>query len=255
MRCVTSGNRRKTKDVRFVALGDVHGSFKQAAKLLEQAQKSLGEIDFVLCVGDVEANRSAKDAVGVATGGGHRRWVGEYPKVLSGSILIGSPVWFIGGEHEPGATLDARGPGEMADNIHFLGRAGVEVMSGIRVGFLSGTHGEASSMGLGDRSSRDERACYVAAEVEALRRGAKRLGGIDVLVTHDWPTGLIEGRGDEVVEALVRKLKPQLHLCGHHHIKLTSAIGKTSVEALADVTQGRRGWEGFIFQDGEIHRA
>ena len=24
MRCVTSGNRRKTKDVRFVALGDVH---------------------------------------------------------------------------------------------------------------------------------------------------------------------------------------------------------------------------------------
>ena len=76
-----------------------------------------------------------------------------------------------------------------------------------------------------------------------------------MLITHDWPTGVIEGRGDDVVEALVRKLKPKLHLCGHHHIKLTSEIGTTSVEALADVTQGRRGWEGFVFQDGEIHRA
>jgi hypothetical protein len=252
---VPSKNREKTKSVRFVALGDVHGSFKQAAKLIDQAKKSIGEIDFVLCVGDVEANRSAKDAVGVATGGGHRRWVGEYPRVLSGAIVISSPVWFIGGEHEPWATLDARGPGEMADNIHFLGRAGVEVMSGIKIGFLSGVHGEASGMGLANRSSRDEKACYVAAEVEALRRGAKRLGGIDVLITHDWPTGVIEGRGDDVVEALVRKLKPTLHLCGPHHIKLTSEIGTTSVEALADVSQGRRGWEGFVFQDGEIRRA
>lgn len=251
---MASKNRRK-KSVSFVALGDVHGSFRQAAKLIEQARKSMGEIDFVVCVGDVEANRSAKDAVGVATGGGHRRWVGEFPKVLSGAVKLGVPVWFIGGEHEPWATLDARGPGEMSENLSFLGRAGVEEIEGLRIGFLSGIYGEASAMGLGERSSRDERACYVVAEVEALRRGAKRLGGLDVLITHDWPTGIIDDRGDETVEELVRKLKPKLHICGHHHIRLTSSVGSTSVEAIADVTQGRRGWEGFVFRDGEIHRA
>lgn len=255
MYVVASRSIRKRKSVRFAALGDVHGSFKQASKLMEQARKSMGGLDFVLCVGDVEANRSAKDAVGVATGGGHRRWVGEYPKVVSGVVVLGAPVWFIGGEHEPWATLDARGPGEMAENLHFLGRAGVEEILGVRVGFLSGVYGDASSMGLGDRSSRDERACYVAAEVEALRRGAKRLGGIDVLVTHDWPTGIFDGRGDQTVADLVKKLKPKLHLCGHHHIKMTSDIGRTAVEAVADVSQGRKGWEGFVFENGDIRRA
>ena len=235
------------REVRFVALGDVHGSYRMAAKAVEEARKRLGTIDAVFCVGDMEANRNAKDAAGVATGAGHKRWVGEFPKVIAGSVAIDAPIWFIGGEHEPWAMLDARGPGELYPGFDFLGRAGVEKILGMRVGFLSGVLSDSFALELGARSGRDERAGYVEAELVALHRGAERLTGLDLLITHDWPSGIIENRGTEDVLDLVTRHRPSLHICGHHHLRMTTTIGTTQVEMLGDVASGRAGYETFVF--------
>lgn len=241
-------------ELRVVVLGDVHGAFRAAIADVKAAQRDLGTADIVLCVGDVEANRNARDAAGVATGRGHKRWVGEFPQVLDGRLEFPAPFMFIGGEHEPWQALDVRGPGELARNVSFLGRAGVKEIGGLRVGFLSGVYGEISHRDLGDRWGRDERCCYVEAELIALRRGAKRKGKVDVLLTHDWPSGLLGDLGDDQIRDLTHTLAPQLHVCGHHHLRVSGVSNGVPVEALAEVgTAGS--WIGLVRgTDGVLRR-
>lgn len=244
------------REVRFAAIGDVHGSFGAVAALVDLAKRDLsGSMDAVLCVGDMEANRNARDAAGVATGKGHRRWVGEFPKVVSGEIEIGAPLWFIGGDHEPWARLDSRGPGEVVPGVTFLGRAGVRDVCGLRVAFLSGVRGAASEGDLFSRGGRDERACYVDIEIVALQRSMRRHESIDVLLTHDWPEGLDGDTGSADVRSLLDVTTTSLHICGHHHIRKSGAIGVTQIEALADVTSGADGYATFVKRrDGSIER-
>jgi predicted phosphohydrolase len=230
-----------------MALGDVHGAFRRAAALAEAARTDLGgQLDMILSVGDLEANRNARDAAGVATGKGHRRWVGEFPKVLNGDIEIPGPLYFIGGDHEPWATLDSRGPGEIYPDVHFLGRAGVRDLMGLRVGFLSGVRGDASEGDLFSRYGRDERACYVEIELVALNRSLKKSGKVDILLTHDWAAGADPERGSEDVRALLDTARADLHLCGHHHQRLSTIVGGTRVEALSDVLSDEGGYATFV---------
>lgn len=239
-------------ELRVAVLGDIHGAFRAAAAAAGAAAKALGRVDVVLCVGDVEANRNARDASGVATGRGHRRWVGEFPRVVSGALSFPAPVWFIGGEHEPWHALDVRGPGELAAGFSFLGRAGIKEVGGLRVAFLSGVRGTVSEADLGDRLGRDERCCYVDTELIALKRSARRKGRVDLLVTHDWPAGLVDGRGDAHMAELAVVTEPQLHLCGHHHERLSGTANGVPVEALADIGSPG-GWLGLVRdRDGRV---
>lgn len=216
-------------------VGDVHGNFSQLVKVLDQLHEFDPSVKSALCVGDVEANRNARDAAGVATGRGHRRWVGEFPSVASGDLVLPLHVHFIGGEHEPWHMLDVKGPGMLAPNISFLGRAGVRTIDGFSVGFLSGVFGSASDRGLGDRLGRDERACYVSAELAALRRSASKAGRLDLLLTHDWPSGVLSGVGDFHIADLVYELEPALALCGHHHKFEATRLDTTPVLALPEI--------------------
>ncbi len=240
--------------VRFAVIGDVHGSFRQAAKAIAKAKRRVGELDAVLGVGDLEANRHARDAAGVATGKGHRRWVGEFPQVLRGAIDLGAPLWFIGGDHEPWAALDARGPGELAPGVSFLGRAGVRDVAGLKVAYLSGVYGDASGGDMFNRHGRDERACYVRAEITALERSAERAGAVDVFVTHDWPADLLGEDGDAELARLSRVIGAPLHVCGHRHRAAAASDGDRLVVALADIGVAG-GWAAFErAEDGTITR-
>ena len=240
--------------VRFVALGDLHGSFAKASEVMNEAAEALGGLDLALCVGDAEANRNAKDAAGVATGRGHRRWVGEFPSVLKGSIVLPAPLYFIGGDHEPWATLDAQGPGDLGGNVHFMGRAGVREIKGLNIAFLSGVRGMASEGDMFSRHGRDERACWVRAEMIALERAISRRDRIDILMSHDWPDEVLGEEGDEDMARVGLTAAPALHLCGHRHRVAEGVYGTTDVLALADVTSAG-GWAAFKRRrNGSIER-
>jgi lariat debranching enzyme len=230
--------------VRFVALGDLHGSFAKAAEAMHAAADALGGLDLALCVGDAEANRNAKDAAGVATGRGHRRWVGEFPAVLRGDIVLPAPLYFIGGDHEPWATLDAQGPGELGGGVHFMGRAGVRDIKGLSIAFISGIRGPASEGDMFSRHGRDERACWVRAEMIALERAIGRRDRIDILMSHDWPHEILGEDGDDDISRAGLAAAPALHLCGHRHRPADGIYAGTEVVALADITS-EGGWAAF----------
>ena len=240
--------------VRFVALGDIHGSFAKATEAMQHAAEVLGGLDLALCVGDAEANRNAKDAAGVATGRGHRRWVGEFPAVLRGDITLPAPLFFIGGDHEPWATLDAQGPGELGGGVHFMGRAGVRELMGLNIAFLSGVRGPASDGDMFSRHGRDERACWVRAEMIALERAISRRDRIDILMSHDWPDEVLGEEGDPDLARIGLAASPNLHLCGHRHRDAVGSYGRTEVVALADITS-ENGWAAFKrLRNGSVER-
>ncbi len=84
------------------------------------------------------------------------------------------------------------------------------------------------------------------------------LGDIDVVITHDWPSGIRDAKGTELIRSIAETLQPQLNVCGHMHSYHEAAIGKTAVHALnavpsAIMGDGRYGWWGlFEVANGKI---
>ena len=108
----------------FVIVGDIHGRFESLAEGLDEVRHRWGQFDFVLAVGDLEANRDRNDQMGVVVPGRYRK-MGDFPRVVAGEIVLGAPLYFIAGNHDPFPMLDQTGPGEWAAGVWWLGRFGV----------------------------------------------------------------------------------------------------------------------------------
>lgn len=245
-----AGRRRRWRNLRIVAVGDIHGHFDVLDSHLQRVRQEWGDIDLVLSPGDTEALLS-EEQIPMVHGPAKFRRLGSFPQVASGELALGAPLIFSGGNHEPYAAYDTgRTPRRLAAEVHYTGRAGnthaaVLVERGeplaLRIAWLSGiysrkvTHGRAQ-----DRHSPRERSYYVEAELERVMRGPRP----DILLTHDWPTGIGgvtkrgEPAGDPNLERLVRTLAPRLHICGHMHHRYSATLAGTRVEALGHVRAG-----------------
>ena len=234
----------------IAGLGDVHGKWREAMALVETACAQAGiqasELAFILQVGDAEALRDEADA-GQVIGPAKYRKLGDFPEVISGDIVVPAPLYFIAGNHEPYAALDAdgglvEGAGMWGPGVTYLGRSGVVEIAGLRVGFLSGIFGE-HAYRLSEADSLKRRlgrqaAHYTAQELDKLRVALN--AGVDILVTHDWPTDVAEAGhfgppGDVRIRKLIEGYKPILSLHGHMHTPASAVIGDTQVECLAIV--------------------
>jgi len=97
---------------------------------------------------------------------------------LSGQKSIPLPTFFIDAGSEDLATNHPDGV-ELATNLHYLGRRGVNVIDGLRVVYLSGCSTGDGSIGIGEE------------DVSTLVKGIKQCAGkVDLLVTAEWPSGI-----------------------------------------------------------------
>jgi Icc-related predicted phosphoesterase len=184
------------------ALADIHGNFEA----LRAAMDRHPDVTVWLCVGDV-ASRS-----------------GEYPQVPK-------PLYWIKGNNENFDRIAAWEAGEpQPRHLHYI-RNGTALSAGpLRVAGLGGTYApkwfSTRAAELPHTPKDDKRRHFVSEEVEA----CKRLGAVDILMTHEAarPFILVDdaapGRkprrldaGKPVVNSVLAALQPRLHLCGHHH--------------------------------------
>jgi len=238
-------------DMLVAALGDVHGRWREAAGLVvsacAQAGADPGDLAMILQVGDAEPLRSEEELAMVHGPAKYRR-LGDFPDVMSGDIVMPAPVYFIAGNHEPFAALDADGGlagggGEWGPGVTYLGRAGAATVDGLRIGFLSGVFGESTLGRSGDgrlqHRTGKHATHYTVEEYEAAL--AAVTAGVDVLMTHDWPSGITDSPGHfgEIGDARVRTLVESsgaiLSLHGHMHYARRAVIGSTEVACLAIV--------------------
>jgi len=233
----------------FLAIGDVHGQWHCVVDAISDATKILGHVpDMVLQVGDAEALRNEADLKTVHVPGKYRS-MGTFSALSHGDLVC--PVYFIGGNHEPYEMLDIAEmnshtvPIPWGPNVFYLGRAGALSIAGLSVAWLSGI--ERSEMLPARNIGKKERTYYLESEVERVKRKGMMLGDIDIVITHDWPSGIRDGKGTQLIRSITETLQPKLHICGHMHSFHQGAIGKTAVHALNAVPSAvmdgdRFGW-------------
>lgn len=231
-----------TEQTTFLAIGDVHGHWDRVIEAIKSATEILGHFpDLVLQVGDAEALRNEADLDAVHTPSKYRS-MGLFSALEPGDLK--APVYFIAGNHEPFEFLDAAekaasAPIKWGDNVYYLGRAGAATIGGLNLAWLSGI--QRGEMLATRGTSRKERTYHLEAEVELAKRRGSILGDIDVVITHDWPAGIGEGRGTDLIRSITEKLEPHLHVCGHLHTHYEATIGKSAVHALNAVPGASHG--------------
>ncbi|MBN8231781.1 metallophosphoesterase [Corallococcus macrosporus] len=248
----------------FAAVGDVHGHMHAMVRLLEGWSSRTGKLlAFVLQVGDFEPHRDDADLATMAAPAKYKQ-LGDFPVYHRRQMRFPWPVYFIGGNHEPYGFLDANAPHgfELTPGCHYLGRVGQVELRGLRVAGLSGIHREdafqAARPSVSDSRASAHKAFAYFNEEDVDR--AMALRNVDVLLLHDWPSGLSPAEdaeafehqrrsvshdtvGNEYARMLVQALRPRWVLCGHMHRAYRSAIrhpsGQVSdVACLASVRQG-----------------
>jgi Icc-related predicted phosphoesterase len=182
------------------ALGDIHGDFAAVRRI----QRRHPDVAAWLCVGDVADDEGRYEPFEI-------------------------PVYWIKGNNENFDAIDA---GTLPAGSHYIPNAVSVEVAGVRVAGLGGTFAPtwydtpAAELPHPKKSTRkatelaDKRRHFVRTEVEACRR----LGPVDVLLTHEAPKPfrpLPGGRGPDAGKAAINEilgaLGPRLHLFGHHH--------------------------------------
>ncbi|CAM3372429.1 serine/threonine protein phosphatase [Corallococcus sp. ZKHCc1 1396] len=214
------------------ALGDIHGRFHRVEAWLDALEAARGRrVDLVLAVGDVEAFRHADDHRRKAA---KRAMPAEFAEYADGLKRVKRPLYFIGGNNEDFEALhDLPDGGELAPDVHYLGRAGLRTLGGLRVAYLSGIHAPRFiDQPLKRPTSLDtaKQAGYFRTD-EVARVAA--LQDVDLLLVHEWPRGIVQKARDErlaperplpspwignpVTRRLVDGLHPRWVACGHSH--------------------------------------
>lgn len=220
----------------FAAAGDIHGDHALLVACLDAAIERLGQpLAFVVQVGDFEPIRDEADLATVA-GPPHRRKLGSFHRVLSGDLRYPAEVLFIGGNHEPYGWLEQYPTGgELVPGIVYLGRAEVVERHGLRIAGLSGIHSPTRYRDplppdwAESAATLKEPTYFRQPDVDRLRR----VGLVDILLTHDWPSEHFGPFGNPQSRALMETLRPRLHLTGHMHRparkSLTHPDGRTTL--------------------------
>ncbi len=196
-------------------------------------------VDLVLAVGDVEAFKRADDHRRKAA---KRAMPAEFAEYADGTKRMKRPLYFIAGNNEDFEALHHAPEGcELAPNVHYLGRAGVRQVHGLRIGYLSGIHAPRFfEQPLRRPTSLDtakQAGYFRAPEVERV----SSLRDIDLFLVHEWPRGIVQRARDEglssgrplpsywignpITRRLVDTVRPRWMLCGHSHKAFAVSLG------------------------------
>jgi lariat debranching enzyme len=247
----------------FAAVGDVHGQMHAMVRLLQGIEHKLGRaLDFVLQVGDFEPHRHEDDLATMAAPQKYRK-LGDFAAFHEGAAAFPWPVWFIGGNHEPYGFLDTMPlGGHVTEQCRYLGRVGAIDLAGLRVVGLSGIYDEGTYRE-GRPPNQAIRATSLKSNVgfteDEVQRAAE-LGPADVLLLHDWPSGLIAAPslaevamkqrtvsyrevGNAPARMLIELLRPKVVFCGHMHERRRAEVtlpgASVPVHCLASMHEGK----------------
>ncbi|ORY97279.1 lariat debranching enzyme, C-terminal domain-domain-containing protein [Syncephalastrum racemosum] len=188
--------------------GCCHGSLDNIyADIQAEESRSKIKVDLLLICGDFQAIRNDADLECMAVPVKYRQ-LGDFYKYYSGAKKAPVPTLFIGGNHEASNYLwELYHGGWVAENIFYLGHAGVVNFNGVRIGGLSGIY-KSFDYKLGQFAMppyqepvRSLKSAYHTREYD-VRKMLQVKNPIDIFLSHDWPRG-IERYGD--VQTLLKK--------------------------------------------------
>ena len=145
-----------------------------------------------------------------------------------------APTWFIAGNNENLDVIEALRAGEDPSTrvTATLLASTAATVDGWRVAGLSGNYAPTKYDCARTALEGDRRCHFTHEDVER----AAALSDVDILLTHEAPTGLLSygyDPGCEHIDDLLEALSPALCLVGHHHRHCEAEINGTRVVSLA----------------------
>lgn len=221
----------------WVGVGDIHGRFRRVEEWLLALEQARGrQVELAFAVGDVEAFSDPEHHRRKAA---KRGMPAEFASYADGTRTFPRPLYFIGGNNEDFAPLHAmQEGGELAPNVHYLGRAGVRTFGGATVAFLSGIyapkHFETPLQEPRTVETSKQAGYFRFPELERFQ-GTTRP---DLLLLHEWPKGVVRRTpnapalrayrfpwiGNPVARQLVEALRPRWAWCGHSHVPFAATL-------------------------------
>lgn len=237
----------QTSRVTVAAVGDLHGHFNELSYSLE-AKHGVVEpgkpfADLVLQVGDLQPIRNEIDMDSMVVPNSHRK-LGSFSD-FDEQRIFPIPMVFVGGNHEPHNFLERLAPNDtglfkVTENIFYGGRVMAYDYHGLKIVGVSGIYGEnyyhskrPSTLPEQPGPKAVNYKPWVYFNEDDIMLAKKMFSGAHIMVVHDWPAHLsdllhkrtIRGKIDpefahdanHPMLDLLRSIKPDLLLCGHHH--------------------------------------
>ena len=241
------------KTINIIATGCIHGCMDKMYEEIQEFEKQKKKkIDLVLCTGDFESMRNEEDLKFLSCPEKYRL-MGDFYKYYNSKVKAPYLTIFVGGNHEASNYLEQNYyGGYVAENIYYLGRAGVINVKGLRIGGISGIFNKFDYFkGHFEKNENDKKSIYHLREFEIAKISHVK-NKIDIFMTHDWPTNLINEKDYNKVfkikphfkeqinegilgsfpgEFILNSLKPHFFICGHMHFYYNTKINDTKIYA------------------------
>ena len=175
--------------------GCCHGELDKIYATIKHIEKTNGgpSIDLLIICGDFQAIRNRRDLASMAVPDKYLQ-LGTFWKYYAGIETAPVLTLFIGGNHESSSYMcELPYGGWVAPNIYYMGYANVINFGGLRIAGLSGIyksqdyykgHFELAPFGMSEKHS-----VYHVRDLEVFRLSQLKQP-IDIMITHDWPTGV-----------------------------------------------------------------
>jgi lariat debranching enzyme len=231
----------------FAVEGCCHGDLDRIYEVIDSVETTRSvKTDFVICCGDFQAIRTEEELETLACPPVYRH-MKDFHHYWKGHRIPKCLTLFIGGNHEAAGHLrDMSFGGYASDKIFYLGSSGVFKVNGLRIAGLTGIYKshdyDKPIFEAPPYNENTKRSAYHVRRFE-IEKLMQLQQPVDIVVSHDWPTGITDfgdtehmlrlkdktgqlrseigsGQlGNPHTMALLRKLKPKFWFSGHMHIK------------------------------------
>ena len=188
----------------FGVLGDIHGDFGTARRIMERHS----DVPFWLCVGDVATADGRYEPLPAPL-----HWIkgnNENFDVIAGNVFPAN-LHYI--PHAQAVTIGS--PEGLRYDLTIVGLGGTLAPTVYELAAEELPHPKKSSAKATELA--DRRRHFVRAEVEA----CKKMTNVDIFLSHEAPRPFRVNRGIDAgktpINEILEAMKPRLHLFGHHH--------------------------------------
>ena len=198
----------------FGALGDIHGDFATARRIMEQHE----DVPFWVCVGDLADELGRYEHVPrplYSIKGNNEKFDLIETMPLAGDEAPASGnLFYVPNGRLIEIAVDRRRPPDSTARLRIAGLGGTLAPNWYETRAADLPHPKKSSVRATELA--DKRRHFVREEVEA----CAAMRGIDLFLTHEAPRPYRIGRldaGKAPVNEVLAAMRPRLHLFGHHH--------------------------------------
>ena len=269
-------NSTQQQNQQHIAIvGCVHGNYTQMYTTIQQyEQETRKKISFVLCTGDMQTIRNNEDLKYLKVPPKYKQ-MGDFHEYYEGKKKAPYLTIFIGGNHEASNVLHHMFyGGYICENMYYLGNCGCIHLNSLTIVGISGIFNEHDEFKTFHYPANEQDMYSLFHTRSYVSEMINKLGnteGIDIVLSHDWPQGIVmngnyrqlykiqphlkkdgEFLGSPIHKNILNQTYPHYWIASHLHCSYECLSNNTQFYALGKI--GYKNAISYLSLDSSIHQ-